>query len=96
LIIKEIIDHERDASAVQPDDGFVAGKQQRRWTTKGWKMLVKWKDGTSTWVPLKDLNDSNPIKVVEYAVANKLVSVPAFTWWVPTVLRQCDRNIMKV
>jgi hypothetical protein len=28
LIIKEIVDHEKDASAVQPDDGFVAGTQQ--------------------------------------------------------------------
>jgi hypothetical protein len=96
LIIKEIVDHEKDASAFQPDDGFVAGNQQRRWTTKGWKLLVEWKDGTSTLVPLKDLKDSNPIEVAEYEVENKLVSVPAFAWWVPTVLRQRDRNIMKV
>jgi hypothetical protein len=96
LIIKEIVDHTKDASAVKQDDGFVQGTQQRRWTTKGWKLLVEWKDGTSNWVPMKDLKDSNPIEVAEYAVANKLVSEPAFAWWVPTVLRKRDRNIMKV
>jgi hypothetical protein len=42
------------------------------------------------------LKDSNPIEVAEYAVANKLVTEPAFAWWVPTVLRQRDRNISKV
>jgi hypothetical protein len=76
LMIKEIVNNEKDASAIQQDDGFVPGTQQRQWMTKGWKLLVKWKDGTSTWVPLKDLKDSNPIEVAEYAVANKLVSEP--------------------
>ena len=95
-LIKEIVDHSKDASAVRSDDGYVKDTQQRRWTTKGWKLLVDWKDGTSNWIPLKDLKESNPIEVAEYAVANKLVSEPAFAWWVPTVLRQRDRNVMKV
>ena len=95
-MLKEISDHTKDRSAVHIDDGFVSGTQQRRWTTKGWKLLVEWRDGTTTWVPLKELKDSNPIEVAEYAVANKLVSEPAFAWWVPTVLRQRDRNISKV
>jgi hypothetical protein len=82
--------------SVKPDNGFVAGTQWQQWTTKGWKLLVKWKDGTSTWVPLKDLKDSNLIEVVEDVVANKLVSEPAFAWWVSMVLRQHDHDIMKV
>ena len=53
LMIKEISDHAKDGSAVHIDDGYVSGTQQRRWTTKGWKLLVEWKDGTSNWVPLK-------------------------------------------
>jgi Reverse transcriptase (RNA-dependent DNA polymerase) len=96
LLINEISDHATDGSAVKTDDGFVPGTQQRRWTTKGWKLLVEWKDGTNSWVPLKDIKHSNPLEVAEYAVANKLVSEPAFAWWVPKVLRQRDRNIMKV
>jgi Reverse transcriptase (RNA-dependent DNA polymerase) len=53
-------------------------------------------DGSSNWVPLKDLKESNPIELAEYAVANKLVSEPAFAWWVPVILLQRDRNIMKI
>ena len=96
LLIKEITDHRKDGSAVHTDDGFVAGTQQRRWTTKGWSLLVEWKDGGSNWVPLKDIKESNPIEVAEYAVANKLVHEPVFAWWVPRFLRQRDRNVLKM
>jgi hypothetical protein len=53
---------------------------------KGWKLLCQWRDGSSTWVPLVDLKDSNPVELAEYAVANKLQEEPAFKWWVSSVL----------
>lgn len=65
-------------------------------TTKGWKLLVQWRDGTSTWTPLKDLKESNPVQVAEYAMANQILSEPAFAWWVKDVLRRRDRIIAKV
>jgi hypothetical protein len=37
-----------------------------------------------------------PIQAAEYAVANKLVSEPAFSWWVPYTLRKRDRVIKSV
>jgi Reverse transcriptase (RNA-dependent DNA polymerase) len=95
-LIKEIIDHRKDGSAVHADDGMVAGTQQRRWTTKGWSLLVEWKDGGSNWIPLKDIKESNPIEVAEYAIANKLIHEPAFAWWVPKVIKRRDRNVFKV
>jgi hypothetical protein len=45
---------------------------------------------------LKDLKESRPVLVAEYAVANKLVSEPAFNWWVKTVLRRRDCIIKAV
>jgi hypothetical protein len=45
---------------------------------------------------MKDLKESNPLELAEYAKANKLVSEPAFAWWVQTVLRRRDRIINKV
>jgi len=96
LIIKEIIDHRKDGSAVHIDDGMVPGTQQKRWTTKGWFLLIEWMDSSTSWVPLKDIKESNPIHVAEYAVANKLVSEPAFAWWVAKVLKLRDRSILKV
>ncbi len=38
---------------------------------------VEWRNGSSTWVPLSELRESNPIEVMaEYAVANKVVEEP--------------------
>ena len=98
-LLSDIIDHKSDGKAVASDDGFFVdwhGKQQRRITTKGWKLLVEWKDGTSSWVPLADMKEAFPIDVAEYAVSNKISSEPAFAWWVPHVLGKRDRLIKKV
>lgn len=59
-------------------------------------MEVEWKDGTTSWLPLKDLKDSNPIELAEYAVANKVSEEPAFAWWVRDTLRRRDHFIKKV
>ena len=36
-------------------------KKRMRKTTVGWKLLVKWADGSKSWIPLKDLKESHPI-----------------------------------
>ena len=95
VILKEIIDHRKDGTAVAADDGtiVVRGREVPRKTTKGWFLCVEWKDGSTSWVPLRDLKDSNPIEVAEYAAANKLLSEPAFAWWARFAIRQRDRVI---
>jgi len=98
-IMSEIIDHKSDGSAVSKDDGFETtrdGVKRPRRTTKGWKMLVSWKDGTSSWVPLKDLKEAYPVQVAEYALANKILEEPAFAWWARHILKKRDRIIRKV
>jgi hypothetical protein len=95
----EITDHKKDGTAVSKDDGFIATKSGRtrpRQTTRGWKLLVSWKDGTSSWIALKDLKESNPVEVAEYALANKILEEPAFAWWARHVLRKRERIIRKV
>jgi hypothetical protein len=42
-----------------------------RQTTKGWQLLLQRKDGSPTWIPLKDLKELNPVDVAEYIIANK-------------------------
>jgi hypothetical protein len=99
LILDEIIDHRKDGSAVAPDDLYDTdrnGNQHMRRTTKGWKLSIQWKDGSASWLPLKDLKESNPVEVAEYAVANKLVHEPAFAWWVPHTLRKRDNIVSAV
>ena len=98
-ILDEIIDHKRDARALRADNGYVTTKRGRRVpknTTKGWKILCQWKDGSSDWVDLKYVKDSNPIELAEYAVANRIQEEPAFKWWVSETLRIRNRIIGKV
>ena len=99
LVIRDIIDHRKDGHAISKDDMYFTdyrGKQQRRLSTKGWHLLVQWRDGTETWEPLRNLKESVPVQVAEYAVANKIAEEPAFAWWVKHVLRKRDRIIAKV
>ena len=57
---------------------------------------MEWKDGTTSWIPLKDLKESNPVQIAEYAVTNKIAEEPDFAWWVRHVLRRRDRILKKV
>ena len=89
-----IIDHKMDpAVAVSNSDKYVAtrrGQRKLRKTTKGWKLLIKWKDGSEQWIHLKDLKKSHPVEVAEYATARGIADEAAFAWWVPFTLRKRD------
>ncbi|KAI2509503.1 Reverse transcriptase (RNA-dependent DNA polymerase) [Fragilaria crotonensis] len=92
-LLSEITDHRSDNSAIQIADGFTTscnGNRIPKSTTRGWSLLVSWKDGSSDWLPLKDLKDAYPVQVAEYAVE------PVFNWWVHTVLRKPNRIVAKV
>jgi hypothetical protein len=99
-ILDEIIEHAKDGNdAIDITNGFITsanGNRISKKTTRGWKLLCSWKDGSSDWVDLKELKDSNPIEVAEYAVANNIQEEPAFKWWVGDVLRRRNRIINKV
>jgi hypothetical protein len=99
LVMEEISDHKRGNDAIPIQDGFVQsknGNEVPKRTTRGWQLLVEWKDGASDWIPLKDLKDSNPVELAEYAVANGIDREPAFYWWVPHVLKKRNRIISKL
>eukprot|EP00957_Ditylum_brightwellii_P064535 4897298-Ditylum_brightwellii.AAC.1 len=66
LIFKSIIDQKKDASDIDKAEGFVmtqGGQQHPKITTKGWSMKVEWKDGTSSWIPLSEIKNANPVEV---------------------------------
>jgi hypothetical protein len=91
LMLQEIVDHKKDESVAIPWDKMWIeshnGNKHKRRTTKGWKLCVTWKDGTTSWEPLKDLKESNPLQVAEYVVANDIENEPAFAWWVKEALK---------
>jgi hypothetical protein len=58
VLLSEIIDHKKDASAISIADGFTTSRNGNRVpkkTTRGWQLLCQWKDGSSSWVPLVEL-----------------------------------------
>jgi len=95
-LFKEIVDHRRDSrKAVEKSDQYFQrnGKYFKKKTTTGWDLEVEWRDGSTSWLPLKTLKETNPIEVAEYAKANQIETEPAFDWWVPMVLRRKKRII---
>ena len=49
---------------------------------------MQWKDGSTTWLNLKECKDSYPVQLAEYATNNNIVHEPVFAWWVPYVLKK--------
>ena len=97
--LSEIVDHRKDSTAISKDDAFITmrnGKRKPRITTKGWQLCCQWNDGSTSWHPLKDLKESHPLQVAEYAVNNKIAEEPAFSWWVKHALNTRDRIISKM
>ena len=68
MIMDEIVDHEKDRSAVTADAQCITvnGRQHSHKTTKGWKFCIQWIDGSTSWEALKDLKESNPVEIAEY------------------------------
>ena len=98
MMIDEIEDHRVLPDAVKKNEGTYTTSQgtiRRKRTTKGWELLVRWKDGSSNWIRLKDLKDSYPVDLMEYAVRNNIQEEPAFAWWVPFVVKKRDSIISK-
>jgi hypothetical protein len=97
-LMDDLVDHRTTESAVKFADRFVTvrGRQHMRKTTVGWLLCVLWKNGETSWVSLADLKESNPLEVAEYAVSQGIDHEPAFSWWVPNVLKKRDRIISAV
>jgi hypothetical protein len=94
-IFREIINHRKSTSAVDKADQYtMSGKNRvKKKTTAGWHLEVEWKDGSTSWLPLKELKKSNAVEVAEYAIANRIEAEPAFDWWVRDTIKRKSRLI---
>ena len=93
LLLQDIIDHKKNIQASSKDDMWIKGtngNQHMKEATKGWKLCMAWKDGSTSWEHLKNLKESHPIQVAEYAMNNLIIKEPAFAWWVKGVLQKKD------
>ena len=97
--LDEIIDYRTNDDAVPKHEGWLTthtGQKRRKWTTKGWEILVRWNDGSDDWVALKDLKASFPVELAEFAVMKGIDDQPAFAWWIPYTLKKRDTIISKL
>ena len=99
MMLSEIVDHRATPDAIPISEGTYTnqyGVKRRKATTRGWEVLVEWRDGTSDWIALKDLKESYPVERALYATACGIDKEPAFAWWVPYVLKKQKRILEKV
>jgi hypothetical protein len=85
--------------AIPIDDGFYttpSGMKRKKRTTRGWEISVRWKDGSTDWISLKDLKDSYPVELADYGLAHNIQDEPAFAWWVPYVNKKRNSIIAKL
>eukprot|EP00957_Ditylum_brightwellii_P176026 13403854-Ditylum_brightwellii.AAC.1 len=79
-----MLDHQKDDSAVKKEDMYNNGggsrSKQSHETTKGYRLSVQWKGRTTTWEPLKDLKEADPVKLADYTIASEIDAEPSFAW----------------
>ena len=99
VLLDCIVDHRVDGTELRKENAFIQssnGGRRRKETTKGWDILLQWKDGSTTWEKLKDVKNSYPVQLAEYACSSRIDSEPAFAWWLPHVLKKRNRIVSKV
>ena len=67
-LLLEITDHRKDRSEIPISHGMISlhnGNMVPKKPTQGWDILVEWKDGSSIWIPIKYLKESNPVELSE-------------------------------
>ena len=68
VLMDGIIGHRSNEHVVKQQDAFLitkTGSKRRKETTKGWELLIRWKDSGKDWVALKDIKESYPVQVAE-------------------------------
>jgi hypothetical protein len=93
------VDFDKSLTAIFLGDQkiVVKGCPSKHHNMYGWRICCQWKDGSTTWESLKDLKESHPLDMAEYAVTQGIGHEPGFNWWVPQVLRlhKCIISLVK-
>ena len=82
--------------AVKQQDAFMTtktGTRRCRETTKGWELLIRWKDDGTDWIALKDNKDIHLVQLAVYTVSSRISEDLAFAWWASSVLQKRNRII---
>jgi hypothetical protein len=56
--------------------------------------VERWKYYGS-WIKLKEIKETNPVEVANYAINSQIDDEPAFDWWVKDILKKQKRLIKR-
>ena len=86
-LMNSIVDYNKDdAVAIPKAYKYVITQRVRRQLRKftvGWKLLVQCKDGSETWIPLKDMKNSHLVETAEFSCARGMDDKVDFSYWFP-------------
>lgn len=71
-MLKEISDHQSNSTALNVTDGSYRTSAENpvsKRTTRGWKLLMGWIDGSTDWVNLSEVKEACPVQLAEYTIA---------------------------
>lgn len=54
---------------------------------------MEWVDGLTSWLPLKEIKETNAVDTAQYAIHNRINEEPAFEWWAKEVIKRRKRLI---
>ena len=86
-----IIDYCNDEpTGIPKNDRYVTPSRGQIMIQKNiyWTFLVKWKDVSESWIPLKDLKEYNPVDLAKYVRAQDISDEAIFVWWVQYMMRK--------
>ena len=66
VLLQDVVDHRYDGTDATEQDVFITTRtrtKRLRETTNEVEVLVKWNDDSTTWVALKDMKNSYPVKM---------------------------------
>ena len=83
VLLDSIADYRTDGTELKQQESIIISKnggRRRKETTKGWEILLQWKDGSSTWEAMKDIKQSYPVDLAEFAIQKGIAEEPAFVF----------------
>ena len=81
MLLNKIIYHIQDVNYIGKEDAFVEvmnGMKRRKMTKSGWKLCIKWKYGSKTWVALKYIKQSYQVELAYYSRRMNIDDEPTF------------------
>ena len=80
MLLDKIIDYQKEITALYMNAARsdINGISHPCFTTTGWSVLVRWKDGPYDWNNLKYFKDSYPVELAKYPIYIGIEHKPAF------------------